>query len=206
MFKELPQILRSTTRQAHQQLDHHPLLVPLLRADLTQAQYAQVLLAMLWMHAPLQSSLLAALQRHDMSYALSDRPTWLRQDLAQFAIDGDVALVKLGNWPAPDLDSPAAVIGALYVLEGSSLGGRFIARQLAASLGLNAENGGRFFQGHGAATETHWGDFLLFAMAHCPAAAGVEACRAATDLFARFELGLSAVQERMEMAKEDAEQ
>lgn len=185
--------LRSATRQAHHQLDHHPLLAPLLRADLTLAQYRQVLLAMAWVHTPLQSALRIALKRLGLAYPLSDRAAWLAEDFAWLGGDARSELAGLAPWPVPDLATPAAIVGALYVIEGSTLGGKVIARQLAAHLGLNAAKGARFFHGHGAATEAHWGEFWQFAAVNCPPAEMSNCCAAAIDLFARFESGLSTV-------------
>ena len=103
----------------------------------------------------------------------------------------------------PDLATPAAIVGALYVIEGSTLGGKVIARQLAAHLGLNAAKGARFFHGHGAATEAHWGEFWQFAAVNCPHNEMSNCCAAAIDLFARFESGLSTVLLFMNKASPD---
>ena len=50
----------------------------------------------------------------------------------------------------------AAFLGALYVLEGSTLGGRFIARHVESVLGLAPGAGDSYFQGHGEATGSLW--------------------------------------------------
>jgi heme oxygenase len=47
--------------------------------------------------------------------------------------------------PVPD--RAEAALGALYVIEGSGLGGRVIARHLAENLGLTPDTGGRFYGG-----------------------------------------------------------
>lgn len=54
---------------------------------------------------------------------------------------------------------PAGAFGALYVLEGSSLGGRVIARHLSETLGIGPESGARFFHGYGERTGEMWRSF-----------------------------------------------
>ncbi len=50
----------------------------------------------------------------------------------------------------------AGFLGALYVLEGSTLGGRILARQVETVLELTPGQGNAYFQGHGAATGALW--------------------------------------------------
>jgi heme oxygenase len=47
----------------------------------------------------------------------------------------------------------------LYVIEGATLGGRIITRQLQTQLGLKPESGGAFFDGYGAQTGPYWKAF-----------------------------------------------
>lgn len=61
------------------------------------------------------------------------------------------------------IDSPATAIGALYVLEGSSLGGQFLSRQLHDRLQVTPANGGAYFAAYGAATARHWHAFRNWA-------------------------------------------
>ncbi len=62
--------------------------------------------------------------------------------------------------PLPMLDSPAACLGALYVLEGATLGGQVLRREMAQRLDVNADNGGAFLDVYGADTGRRWKDFL----------------------------------------------
>jgi heme oxygenase len=92
-----------------------------------------------------------------------------RQRLALVARD----LAVLGSDAPPAAQgvftprSLAEAIGALYVLEGSTLGGRFIERKVAALLGLDATSGIAYFHGHGERTGAMWKDFKQRADAWC---------------------------------------
>ena len=50
----------------------------------------------------------------------------------------------------------AAFLGALYVMEGSTLGGRFIARHVEQVLGLAPGRGDAYFRGHEEQTGAVW--------------------------------------------------
>lgn len=70
------------------------------------------------------------------------------------ALGGVVSLA-----PAADeetLQSFEAALGALYVLEGSTLGGKFILRAIEGTLGARVAGATRFFEGHGAKTGQLW--------------------------------------------------
>jgi heme oxygenase len=48
---------------------------------------------------------------------------------------------------------------AMYVMEGSTLGGQIIARHVQTSLFLTQDHGNAFFRGHGAQTGPLWKEF-----------------------------------------------
>lgn len=70
------------------------------------------------------------------------------------SLDDVKALPACTTWPV--IDSPAAALGALYVVEGSSLGAKHISRHLGARLNLDAGSGAWFFAGHGDQTGPCW--------------------------------------------------
>uniref|UniRef100_UPI00333EB880 biliverdin-producing heme oxygenase n=1 Tax=Sandarakinorhabdus sp. TaxID=1916663 RepID=UPI00333EB880 len=85
------------------------------------------------------------------------RSGWLASDLAAL----DTPLVTAALCAAlPKLDSPQAVLGAMYVVEGSALGGRGLARHLKDLLGDQKGAGRRFFASDGADTGRTWRAFM----------------------------------------------
>ena len=65
------------------------------------------------------------------------------------------------SFDVPVIDSICKATGALYVMEGSTLGARFICQSLAQS-GINASNGAAYFSGYGEDTGTMWKVFVQF--------------------------------------------
>lgn len=96
---------------------------------------------------------------------LSDEPFLApRRRLALLAADLDhlgLAPEAVAALPQPEtvrLDGPAAATGALYVLEGSTLGGQLIGRHIAGLHGLS-ETGLTYYRAHGPRTGAMWSAF-----------------------------------------------
>jgi heme oxygenase (biliverdin-IX-beta and delta-forming) len=100
--------------------------------------------------------------------AVEELPRWL-PDLSRrwkrSALESD--LDNLGipseSWTIcggmTEIRSLAAGFGWLYVLEGSTLGGQLIQRQVQERLGLDAQNGCQFFSSYGAEVGPMWRAF-----------------------------------------------
>ena len=87
--------------------------------------------------------------------AARSRTQLLVRDLAWFgtAIPGD-------DFPQlPAMNDLPQLLGSMYVLEGSTLGGQLIARHVEKTLHLTGGNGNAFFRGHGERTGPLWKEF-----------------------------------------------
>jgi heme oxygenase len=62
----------------------------------------------------------------------------------------------------PDLSSFPRAVGCMYVLEGATLGGQVVLRQVRAALGVDAASGASFFAGYGSRNGAMWQAFLAF--------------------------------------------
>lgn len=105
------------------------------------------------------------------------RRAFLRQDLR------DLRVEPSGAATLPPLAGRAAAWGAIYVVEGSALGGQFITRWLART-GAHAGRGVLYFHGWGDATEAMWREVrgLLQSELATPAAV-TQACEGARQTF-----------------------
>lgn len=175
--------LRTTTRAAHHHIDHHPMLAPLLRPKLSLVHYGMVLGTFFDLYRALQPEIAAAVKHFGGGYELADRLAWLDSDLEYLAKRGCVVSIGMNDLPPIQIDDTAALIGTLYVVEGSALGGQVIARYLQASLGVDDEGGARFFNGRCAETLLHWNRFQQFAATLCPPEKNEEAAVASVVAF-----------------------
>ncbi len=142
--------LRTATRPAHAAIEHVPALARLMAPDITLADVGAALRGLHAFHAGLDPRLAACLV--DVPGAAAYHDTTRLPALAE-----DLAFHGLAPGPAappyalPALPSLGHALGCLYVIEGSSLGGRVIARRLQDALGLMASQGATFFAGRSAA-------------------------------------------------------
>lgn len=115
------------------------------------------------------------------------RSEWLANDLAALGV-GDRRRGSVARCAAlPVLDNPDAVMGALYMVEGSALGGHGLARKLGALLG-ECDGGRQYFSCAGADIGNGWRAFLAtLAAVPADAAARARVVAGATGTFDAFE-------------------
>ncbi|GHC38778.1 biliverdin-producing heme oxygenase [Aidingimonas halophila] len=143
--------LREQTRPAHLALESQPLLQRLLSSRLTETDYGQLLQSMLAFYQSLEPVLVTATtallaQHPDPNYRYLPREPLLASDCRA------LGCVSSGFIHSPiELrlnGSGAYFLGILYVIEGSTQGGRFIAKHLADTLGVGENSGASFFNIH----------------------------------------------------------
>lgn len=154
MISPVHQVLRDGTRDRHETLDQG---LALTSGNLDRDGYLNYLRALLGWLEPLERRLWQldwpdSLQAH----ARAGKSDWIRADLAAA---GDAAPVA--HCPdAPRVNAADAyALGVAYVVEGSQLGGRFLAKQLAdisPALPL------RYLRGYGENLGPMWKNFLHY--------------------------------------------
>ncbi len=139
------QDLRQATSSLHRQLDAD------LRLDsaVTKERYAAFLAGTL---------LVVDAVEHALPYGEGDpkRSTLLRADLKALGRAPHPAAADLLPSPANDGER----IGVAYVVEGSALGGLFLAKAIGPQLLLGPTHGTSFLRLRGEATAAHWRGFL----------------------------------------------
>jgi heme oxygenase len=101
-------------------------------------------------------------------WAAPNAPAWI-QPLLAARRRGELLLLDLTCFgvdtsgearPAlPQMRDTASLLGAMYVMEGSTLGGQLIARHVELVLGLTAGQGNAYFCGHNERTGQLWKEF-----------------------------------------------
>ncbi len=170
--------VRAATRPVHDRLEG---ALGLLDEWLDLAAYRQVIERFhgFWRGWEPQ---VAALLQDETLLAPRRRAHLLAADLAALGVPAEV-VEGLPRCPLPVLRDAAEALGSVYVLEGSTLGGRVILRHVERRLGLDERFGCRYFAGHGADTGMMWRAFL----ARLEAAPAADAGRIADGASATFE-------------------
>jgi heme oxygenase len=148
--RSLRQMLRAATSESHARLHHHAGFAAIQNGTINLVEYRALLARLYGFHAAFEAAM----------GMTSERSNWLEDDLAAVTEGGPVpATIPRCTALAP-FDSPARRLGALYVVEGSTLGGRHLARNLESLLGSAGSAGRRFFLGRGGDTDAAWNGFL----------------------------------------------
>lgn len=176
------QALRLGTRAAHAAVERLPAMAALTDEGLTEAAYVEALRGLFRFHASLRGALRRGLATFGAPAEIAQAPVRaLAADLAWFGVPawaGMAAELRFASLPE--------VLGARYVLDGSALGGRVIARHIGPRLGVAAGRGASFFCGVSAAdARGMWAD-LCAALADLPETAGEDAVRGARAAFDHF--------------------
>lgn len=161
----LADALREQTKDAHSRAEKHPLQARMIKGEVDLEHYAQWLDQMLHIWKALDAAL-EKLSARDPRVAAMLKP--YHPHAARIAADlkflgnvgGCPAVPAASGFAAWATDAAAntdpAVVGAWYVLEGSSNGGRFIAKALSRGLGIAGPEGLTSFDPHGEAQRERW--------------------------------------------------
>lgn len=151
--------LRAVTSPAHKKLEEVHLSKAIVSAEVTIEEYGQYLSKMYAFVSAFEKQLFPLLNPVFTDIESRVKSGWLEQD---------VDFLKAKHIPLPQILpvqfetglSQAHLAGAMYVLEGSTLGGKFIYKNINSALSLNAEKGATYFNGYGADTGKQWTSFL----------------------------------------------
>jgi len=144
--------LRRATRPIHADIERIIDILPIP----TRARYTWFLAKQYGFLVPLEAAWDACPLSAELDLPARRRAPLLVSDLSVLGLDA-------GRLPLchalPPLGDPAQALGALYVVEGSTLGGRALAPRVGEALGLGPEQGAAFLHGRGARTLTMWKTF-----------------------------------------------
>jgi heme oxygenase len=177
--------LRAETAERHRAVERD---LDLMRPDLTHAEWTRRVARFYGFYAPWEAAVERSLTGHDLAALAAERRKlpWLEADLTELQLKPDqrAALPKCSHLPA--LDSPARVLGSMYVLEGATLGGQVISRHVEATLGLSDGRGYSFFRAYGDATAAMWRSFRQTLSAYAPLLDNDTMVESACETFDRF--------------------
>ena len=80
--------------------------------------------------------------------------------------NADIGAVELCPSVLP-METPVVVFGSMYVIEGSTLGGAIIARQVERHLGLDRDTGCGYFRCYGREVGQMWSAFGAMLLTRC---------------------------------------
>lgn len=182
--------LRDATAQAHERIHAHAGFGAAAAGVIDVCEYRRLLGRLYGFHRPFDDLVRSSASKStiDLDVDARARSPALRADLIALGLD-EGTIVSLPLWSSTlPLASKGSLLGALYVVEGSTLGGLQIARALKGYIGDELGAGRSFFLGRGEQRSAMWSAFLkqLETLAEAAEQAR-DAINSAAATFATFE-------------------
>ncbi len=174
--------LRSETKSVHQALEKA--LIPSIKQANSREAYAGILKIFYGYFKGIESQLDAQLSGHVVpAYNKRRKSKLILDDLESMEMSSEFAMAN----DLPVLSTIPRALGAMYVLEGSTLGGRVITKMLQQTLQFGDTKHLQFFSGYGDQTEMMWGSFLETLISHATDEhTQNEIVNSATETFVKF--------------------
>ncbi len=150
--------LRNSTAQSHTALEALPVSASIMDPAVTNSTYARYLGLMHDVVKDAELNIFPLLSGIVPDLEARNKTAQIENDLA-FLGDAKGGYEKVLSASLKSL-SPAFALGIMYTVEGSSLGGRVILKNIQAALGHDAQNGASYFSGYGGQTGSMWKSFL----------------------------------------------
>lgn len=177
--------LREHTAQIHQQIESTSFMAKFLDKDLNLEKYKQLLLLLYQALAPIEEGILRSAHLDAFS-SIKNRIHFksFQKDLDYFDISNQTT--KVSNFLKFDFSTKAKLAGVLYVIEGSSLGGRLLAKSLQKQLHLTHATGLAYFSSQHDLGPQQWALFKKDIEKAIEPSCFNECLQAALDIFRRF--------------------
>lgn len=154
----LHRYLKDAVKEAHDKLEKNSVLVPLLGEKISLEDYANALATLHGFYAAVEKNITVFLANRPDLFDYQSR-------LKTPALEADLKMLGkipfISNIEFPEPKNVAELIGMIYVLEGSTIGGQFLARKIGDKFPI------RFFSGYGENTAQKWQEFWEFANSVC---------------------------------------
>jgi heme oxygenase len=146
--------LKDSTQASHQALEKR--MVAVIKNIRTRQDYVNFLKLMYGYYSALERRVQEYVS--EMEIGKRRKAERLLEDISYFESTSTPDLCK----ELPPISSHAEALGAMYVMEGSTMGGKIIARMIEGQAGINGPSGFSFFNGYGEETGKMWEEFKLF--------------------------------------------
>ncbi|MEM8527161.1 MAG: biliverdin-producing heme oxygenase [Bacteroidota bacterium] len=151
--------LKLATQELHDLTEQHAHAAQIRAGTLTRSQYETLLSKNYHIHTHLEEAIQSSPAFPEIQDFFLTRTPWLEQDLKHLHLPP-----KTFFPPASlNFNQIPQLIGALYVVEGSMLGGRMIAKLLQRQAEFTDCKAFHFYEGKGAATKNRWKVFATLA-------------------------------------------
>ncbi|WP_308993868.1 biliverdin-producing heme oxygenase [Mariniflexile litorale] len=148
--------LKTQTAHIHKKLEYLPVSAMILSPSMEIKHYTRYLSLMYDVHKNLEATVFPLLSELIDTIKVRAKTPLIKEDLLFLHYNHQISKSVFKTHP---LTIPFA-LGMLYVVEGSTLGGRFILKNIETVPGLDQGKGVSYFTGYGSSTGSMWKSFL----------------------------------------------
>jgi len=157
----LQETLKQATQQNHDELEKLMYVQDIMNGSLTIDQYKRILLTNYIVHEHVEDQLHSGLSpqlANELELNKRAKLPALTADMREAGLS--LSTAEHADVPAVSFVSDAEKLGALYVLEGATLGGNVIIKRLAVNQNLNNSGlGFHYYQVYGEQLIPYWKNF-----------------------------------------------
>jgi heme oxygenase len=150
--------LRQQTEESHLRLEENKYSKALLEPSVARADYRDYIARLYGVTKACENDIFPLIH-----FALTDvneryKSGMILEDLKKTGVSED----EISNLPVYKFNptDTAEALGIMYVLEGSTLGGKILYKHVNQYLGIDAETGASYFYGYGQKTGILWKNFI----------------------------------------------
>jgi heme oxygenase len=153
--------LRAETQLAHDTIEQTTPVTELIKGNGTKKDYINVLKSALSYYRPFEQRVKESGQKDIIAF-MQDRfkTALIEKDLEKLGVTGK-EIAAIPDYTIPSINSPEEMLGALYVLEGSTMGGKVITKELKDHFNW-ALSGEHFLDPYGSAVRARWEAYGAF--------------------------------------------
>ena len=150
--------LRSKTAASHKQLEENEYSKSILSPAVTLISYQTYIAKMYGVAMACETEIFPVIKNIIPDLDLRYKASFIKNDLKNTGVaSGLIENIPVHHFTA---SNAAQAMGIMYVLEGSTLGGKFLYKHINETLGFDAENGASYFWGYGQQTGSLWKTFI----------------------------------------------
>lgn len=150
--------LKSRTADSHKKLESLSISASIISPDMKLSDYVHYLCLMHDVHKNTEDLVFTLLYNVIDDLNQRKKAHYIEDDLL-YLNHNKAVITPVFN--TSEMTVPFA-LGVLYVIEGSTLGGRFILKNITTIPGLDNGQGTSYFNGYGEKTGSYWKSFLNF--------------------------------------------
>jgi heme oxygenase len=155
--------LREETRGDHDELEATGMSGKIMDATLQPEEYKRLIKVHYLVHRALEERLAQAdVQQHfpEVEFEKRKKLPLIEQDLAELGLDEQKTAQMQPAGQLPEMEEPYGLLGAMYVMEGATLGGMVIMKALKKNEQLSGIDHFHYFGCYGGDTGKQWKSFL----------------------------------------------